>query len=136
MLNYLFLRIPVWAWMCILAFIVYNCCQTCNIYKNNQNTLTEKFASDAKITIYNFNTSWCGWSKRFQPEWDKFTNLCKDMHNVEAIDVKCDNDENNGLCANFQVPGYPTVIAIVNNKQIVYENERNANKLIEFVKSL
>ena len=24
------------------------------------------------VKVYNFNTSWCGYSIRFKPEWDKF----------------------------------------------------------------
>ena len=37
---------------------------------------------NSRLKIFNFNTEWCGWSKRFQPEWDKFTQAVKANPNL------------------------------------------------------
>ena len=36
-----------------------------------------KNIQENKIIVYNFNTSWCGHSKSFQPVWNKFTESIK-----------------------------------------------------------
>ena len=47
------------------------------------------------IKVYNFNTSWCGYSVRFQPEWKKFEEEINSINNlsIQAFDIKCDNIE-------------------------------------------
>jgi hypothetical protein len=122
------LNVPVWLWIIIVAYIVINIYYTCK--------LTQEKFSQSKIKVYNFNTSWCGWSKRFQPEWDKFCDLCKDMPHIEVYDVKCDKEENKEQCKKFNIPGYPTVIAQVGDNKVHFEGDRKAERLIEFIKTL
>jgi thiol-disulfide isomerase/thioredoxin len=86
-----------------------------------------------KITIYNFNTAWCGYSVKFQPEWNKFYNSLRTSDNVEAIDVKCDKPENEALCDKYQVPGYPYIV--INNKGKIdpYNGPRESNAIRKFL---
>jgi len=89
-----------------------------------------------KVKVYNFNTSWCGWSVRFQPEWQKFENELKskgDLSHVEAHDVKCDNPANDFLCKEFEVAGFPTVVIETNGKRGIYKGPRDSKNLIETV---
>jgi thiol-disulfide isomerase/thioredoxin len=114
---------------------------------NSPSEIKEKF-SDAEtkssvkpiVKIFNFNTEWCGWSRRFQPEWDAFIEYVKNPANnlkhVQAFDVKCDNDENKQMCEEYKVPGYPYVIVEVNGKRRPYEGERTKDALVSYVKSL
>lgn len=91
------------------------------------------------IKVYNFNTSWCGWSVRFQPEWQKFEEACKSdptLKNVEAFDVKCDQPENENLCKQFEVEGFPTVIIEANGKRGVYKGAREAKEIADTVRDL
>ena len=92
---------------------------------------------NTKLKIFNFNTDWCGWSKRFQPEWDKFTQAVKadsKLNNkVEVFDVKCDNPANQQMCEEYNVPGYPYVIVEKNGNRSPYNGERTAQALISFV---
>ena len=105
---------------------------------------TENFENDEptnsnKVKVYNFNTSWCGWSVRFQPEWEKFENELKskgDLSHVEAYDVKCDNPANDFLCKEYEVAGFPTVIIETNGKRGVYKGPRDSKNLIETVEQL
>ena len=66
-----------------------------------------------KVKVYNFNTKWCGYSVRFQPEWDIFqkeVNAKGNLADVEAYDIKCDNPSFDQMCKKYDVPGFPTVI--------------------------
>jgi thiol-disulfide isomerase/thioredoxin len=122
------LNVPLWVWIIIFIYITYNIYHSCKLAK-------EEF-TNPKIKIYNFNTSWCGWSKRFQPEWDNFTEICKNMPDVEVYDIKCDKEENKEQCKKFNVPGYPSVIATIGNKTVNYNGERKSERLVEFIESL
>ena len=66
--------------------------------------------TNTKIKIYNFNTSWCGYSVQFQPVWNTFYNSIKINDNVEAFDIKCDDNKNKELCTKYNIEGYPTII--------------------------
>ena len=85
------------------------------------------------VKIYNFNTFNCGWSIKFQEEWDKFTDVVSNDTNinsfVKAIDVKCDKECNQSLCAEYHVKGYPTVIFNVNGQRTMYEGDRTVDGL-------
>lgn len=84
------------------------------------------------ISIINFNTSWCGYSKQFQPVWDIFTERMQGK-NVKILDVKCDDPKNENICENLQIPGYPTIILFKNGEQYQFQGERNLEELEKFV---
>lgn len=98
------------------------------------NVPTTNTVSGKSIKFYNFNTTWCGWSKKFQPEWDKFTAMVKSNPKLNSIidvqDVKCDNDANKQLCIDNDVQGYPTVIINVNGKSTDYDGPRTVDGLM------
>jgi hypothetical protein len=96
--------------------------------------------SNKSIRFYNFNTSWCGWSTKFQPEWDKFMNIVRSnpkLNNmVDVQDVKCDNDANKQLCAENDVQGFPTVIIKYNDKTINYDGPRTVDGLMDVINKI
>lgn len=106
----------------------------------NQQNVKEKFSeTSGKIKVYNFNTEWCGYSIRFQPEWDKFEAEVKakgNLSNVQAYDVKCDNPKNEQMCMDYEVPGFPTVIIEKGKEKKVYQGPRTAQSLIETVEKM
>ena len=110
-------------------------------HRKSTNKKPEKFKNSNGIpaTIYNFNTSWCGWSTKFQPEWEEFSNLVDAdpaLSNIKVMDVKCDNPDNDAKCKEFQVEGFPTVIIEVGDKVGTYKGARTAKDLIETVRNL
>ena len=88
------------------------------------------------ILVYNFNTEWCGYSRKFQPIWEDFSNNVKDNMNIQAIDVKCDNDQNKDLCNKYKIQGYPTVIIVKNNQPHEYSGNRTVDDLISTINNL
>ena len=87
-----------------------------------------------KLKIINYNTNWCGYSKRFQPIWNEFTNKMKSLKpDVDVIDMKCDNESNESKCRVPEVEGYPTVVLYDGDKPNVFNGERSVDNLINFV---
>jgi hypothetical protein len=87
-----------------------------------------------KLKIINYNTEWCGYSKRFQPIWNEFTAKMKSLKpDVDVIDMKCDKEENESKCRVPEVEGFPTVVLYDNDKPYVFNGERSVNKLVDFV---
>jgi len=111
------------------------------VYMNNNK---ENFTSDRKIRVYNFNTSWCGWSKKFQPEWNKFSEQIDSLDNkdeYEVKDIKCDDIENDAklkaLTKKYKVQGYPhVVIEGADGQMMTYNGDRTAKALYNHVKDL
>lgn len=88
-----------------------------------------------EMKVYNFNTSWCKYSVMFAPEWTKFEDLVSSNPRIRALDVKCDDDKNEGICNNYNVPGFPSVVIEYNNNVELYEGERSAEALLKYVES-
>lgn len=126
----------LWIIIVIIGFILYN----------NSYPITEQFKENDKmiIKVFNFNTEWCGWSKKLQPEWDKFTKLIIDnnLNHIIAYDVKCDNNSNSNMCKEYDVPGYPYIVIekMTNTeskpKRIIYDQERTADSLLSYIQKL
>lgn len=105
--------------------------------KSEKFSKIKKLRDNKKILIYNFNTKWCSYSVQFQPIWNEFSKLIsKKYPNVEAIDVKCDEDNNKKLCQKYNVQGYPYILIVKDGKKIEYNNDRTVQKLEEKIESL
>jgi thiol-disulfide isomerase/thioredoxin len=140
MLSQKIFGLPLWL-ILVIGMIVYS---TYNM--NSRVTIQEKskesFDEKSKIKIYNFNTSWCGWSKRLEPDWQKFYDSAdKNLFNV--INVKCDDekDPNYALCSDnkYDIQGFPTIIADKGTKLINYKENgtpRTAEELLKWANTL
>lgn len=84
---------------------------------------------NTKLKVFNFNTTWCGYSKQYQPVWDAFVKSLKDSDNIEAIDAKCDNDKYNDLLKKYDVEGFPTVVIVSDKGHRKYNGPRTVNGL-------
>ena len=91
--------------------------------------LSEILSKNNKIKIYNFNVKWCKYSVQFESEWNTFVNSLKASDNIEAINVNCDNSQNEYLYKKFNINKYPTII-IEKDNDIIYYNEERTSKHI------
>lgn len=85
------------------------------------------------VTFYNFNTKWCYYSKRMQPEWDKLEKYYKKNKKVSIKDIDCDKQKK--LCKKFNIQKYPTLIRVKNGKKVQYDGERVLASFIKFVEN-
>lgn len=94
---------------------------------------------DKDVKVYNFNTTWCGYSVRFQPEWSIFEEEVKakgNLSHVKAYDIKCDDPEFEQMCKNYEVPGFPTIIIQKGPIKKVYQGPRTAKSIIETIEAM
>ena len=54
---------------------------------------------------------------------------------VEIVDLKCDIEGNEELCARYQVEGYPSMKLIQGNNIIDYEGDRSLEDMKNFIES-
>ena len=111
------------------AVYICNRTRTKEQYNNTGKTALPVRPTD-KITLY--YTSWCGHSKQFMPEWNKFIKYAdKHMPSIKIETIEC-KENNKEACS--QVKGFPTVVFInQQNKRKVYDGERTLEGLIKFV---
>lgn len=138
MLNMKIFNLSLSTWALVIGVIVLF------FFMNNDETFTEiegnsdevivkeiednSKISDDKLKVYNFNTLWCGYSRQFQPNWDKFADM-NDDSDVEIVDVKCDNEINKELCTKYSIPGFPTVLFVKGDKVGEYSGDRSVDDL-------
>ena len=169
MFNQIYLGLPLWVWIIVIAIVTFSVYQTtCNKTTCNKNVakpettreIKEKFAdtqipqnlqNKPIVKIFNFNTTWCGWSVKFQPEWDDFAKYVAVPSNVlshvKAYDIKGDDEFKNKVTGDLQktngelekayeVPGYPYIIIEVNGSRISYKGDRTKDALVSFIKTI
>ena len=144
-----FNNIPIIIWIILGIIFIYLLYSFFNSNKTlyNNNSYQEAFDDSSNetvqsrinpINIYNFNTKWCHWSNKFRPEWDTFTQYINKINqensfiNIKTHDIDCDDPANKELISNYDIPGFPSIIFELPNKQIhIYEDERSVDKLLE-----
>ena len=103
-------------------------------YRKPDNSLSTFDNSDETPKFVNFNTTWCYWSKKLSPTWEE---LKSEMNgkDVEIVDLKCDVEGNEELCARYQIEGYPSMKLIQGNNIIDYEGDRSLEDMKNFIES-
>lgn len=96
----------------------------------------EAFAQDIP-EIINYNTSWCGHSKRLQPTWDVITEHFSGKP-VKITDLKCDDPTNAAQCKAANVPGFPTIMGIVGGKRYEYPGggDRSLKSIVSWINQI
>lgn len=118
--------------------------------KNNETSIEESYSDTFTKTTDESNTmkadqvdqelilyyaEWCGHSRAFLDEWDKFTLYAKNnIPTLKVTKMKCEG-ETEQVCSQRGVQGYPTVILYKNNNEIPFNDDRTADALISFIKS-
>ncbi|WWD05512.1 protein disulfide-isomerase domain [Kwoniella europaea PYCC6329] len=84
-----------------------------------------------------FVAPWCGHCKALGPEYTSAAQSLSPLIPFYAVD--CDDQKNKGLCAEYQIQGFPTIKAFPRAGKGAardYQGERKKGALIEYAKSL
>jgi len=139
------ITIPLWTILITIIIVLILLCKN-GIFDNllggfnmsgGSNNIQESKQIKTTTKIYNFNTTWCGHSVNFQPIWDEFSKETNLIANLEALDVKCDNDDGDEICEEYNVKGFPSVILEKYDEngepiRLFYNGERTLESLRDF----
>ncbi|KAJ2506636.1 hypothetical protein IWW47_001490 [Coemansia sp. RSA 2052] len=88
-----------------------------------------------------FLAPWCGHCKSLVPEYEKAAKRAQGIGKFYAVD--CDDDKNRGLCARFNVQGFPTLKVFTekrtkrgSRRSVDYQGQRTAGAMVKFARSL
>ena len=96
---------------------------------NKSNNKSDNKSDNKADKLAMYYTNWCGISQQFKPIWDKFCQETKT--GIDTVSINC---ENNNICRNFGIKGYPTVILHkVNGDNIEFTQNRTVQDLENFV---
>lgn len=132
----LIILIVIFIIICIYWLFTLQNSKTINVFvekENFNNPNSEVVNGNYKIVLY--FTNWCGYSKMFLPEWDKFAEYVNSNNNYITIE-KIDCEKNQNMCS--KVNGFPTVILYdpKGNQYNMDKFPRTKQGLIDFVKSI
>ncbi|KAJ1646540.1 hypothetical protein LPJ64_001991 [Coemansia asiatica] len=92
-------------------------------------------------TFVKFYAPWCGHCKNLEPEYERAAKKARGLAKFYA--VNCDEDRNRGLCAQFNVQGFPTLKVFTEKRtkrgtrrSIDYQGERKTSSMVKFARSL
>ena len=97
----------------------------------NSQYYSEHFETKKTLTLY--YAPWCPHCKPVKP---LFEDLKTNYENNKDVKIQTINgDENPEVLKERGIKGYPTIVLTVNGKDIIFEGERTAEKLQEFIQS-
>lgn len=87
-------------------------------------------SSGGLASMVKFYAPWCHHCKEFQPKWDQVAaSLRAGQSPVQFYEVDCTSAINQGVCAQEQVKGYPTVFWYHNGIKVEYDLPREVSQL-------
>ena len=90
--------------------------------------------SNNQITVINYNTTWCGYSKKLEPIWNEITMKYSNVPSINILNKKCDM-EGKQECLENQIVAYPTIILKTNGKSYEYNGQRTVEDISNFIDS-
>lgn len=95
------------------------------------------------LEILFFHADWCPHCKRAAPEWEKFYKEYNGQkiggYIIKCTDVNCtDEDDNisNNLLNKYKIEGFPTILALMDGKEVTFDAKVTEDNLESFVKNL
>ena len=104
-----------------------------NIGPNEARTFEIEFKKHPQVFARIHHPS-CGHCKAMEGEWDKFEKQIKNNYTGDAgiFNVHANAAAQSSHPSINKVEGFPTLIALINDKPKIYEGERNAENMLKF----
>lgn len=122
----------------ILSILIYFYISDYMFYSTETDNIQQKKIVDKQVDkhgkIVLYYAMWCGYSKSFLPEWNKFEKWAEsNAPNIEVVKIRCE-DGTEAECAQKGVEGYPTVIVYKGENEVLFNGDRTEEGLKKFVK--
>ncbi|KAJ2775200.1 hypothetical protein IWQ56_000197 [Coemansia nantahalensis] len=92
-------------------------------------------------TFVKFYAPWCGHCQSLAPEYERAAERARGVARFYA--VNCDKDANRGLCARYNVEGFPTLKVFTEKRTkhgrrraVDYQGARKASAMVSFARSV
>ncbi|KAJ2349584.1 hypothetical protein GGF43_004392 [Coemansia sp. RSA 2618] len=92
-------------------------------------------------TFVKFYAPWCGHCKSLEPEYERAAERTRGVARFYA--VNCDEESNRGLCARYNVQGFPTLKVFTekrskrgSRRSVDYQGARKASAMAKFARSM
>ena len=105
----------------------------------SENKLLETFEEHSnKPTLCFFGAKWCGYCKKFKPEWERLKSMQNELP-VMLVEKEHTNESHKPLFEQHKVKGFPTLTycpnGIHNSKNcVVYKGDRKVVPILQFLK--
>ena len=94
-------------------------------------------AKTSGITLYFFQTSWCGWSKKAWPHWNELKRLMntrKVTYGGKTVNlVEVDGDKSKDMVKRYHVEGFPSFRLQVPEQIFEYSGPPSVEKFRKFL---
>ncbi|XP_076686826.1 thioredoxin domain-containing protein pretaporter [Andrena cerasifolii] len=82
-----------------------------------------------------FYAPWCGHCQKLAPTWDELANSLRNSKDVSISKVDC--TQHRGVCGQFDIKGYPTLLWIEDGKKVdKYSGQRTHEELKAYVSKM
>jgi thiol-disulfide isomerase/thioredoxin len=111
------------------------CCRCTNAANKEMFSGTPKVMQNYGDEIVLYYASWCGYSRTFLPEWEKFSSwAAANAKKLKVTSIRCESG-NEETCIEKGIRGYPTVVFYPKEgTEKVFNGERTAETLTDFIK--
>mmetsp|Transcript_60350 Transcript_60350/g.155525 ORF Transcript_60350/g.155525 Transcript_60350/m.155525 type:complete len:477 (-) Transcript_60350:289-1719(-) len=93
----------------------------------------DQHIAENKYTLVEFYAPWCGHCKKLAPDYEKAAGNLQELGIPLA---KVDATEEKALSQKYGVKGFPTILWFEDGVQSEFDGERNADAIVEWVKSM
>ena len=87
--------------------------------------------------LYFFYTTWCGWSKKAMPEWEKIEAILQKTPVFGTTKVKpisVDAEQDRKLADTYEVEGYPTILLETADGITHFQKRVTSEGLLQFLR--
>jgi thiol-disulfide isomerase/thioredoxin len=110
-----------------------------NVSLHNVSNSKDKFSNHTnKPTLSLYYAKWCGHCNTFKPTWEQ---IKTDQNNLNFIDfntIDCSGDSKETTIYSTpngtELDGFPTIILSINNKDKIYNGQRNKKAIEDYIK--
>ena len=119
----------------LILFLIYKC------FLVTKEGFQSSSSNSKDCVIRMFYVDWCGHCKKTKPQFKAFmdqnNNTKVNGTNVVVEMVDCEkNDANKQLAKKYNVNGYPTITAVRNGKEYIYNGPRETKDFTNWMKSI
>ena len=133
--------------ICLLFFFgTYILSYDCDYYDNDYSSKKNiKFTKDKfinnnsnKPVLSLYYAKWCGHCNTFKPTWEQIKNDQNNLNFVDFNTVDCSGDSKETSIYNTpngtELDGFPTIILSIDNKDKIYNGQRNKKAIEDYLK--